>query len=138
MYGYSALSSIESGTHALSRRGGRYSDHAWPCHIGSSRHSLCCESLSEERSAGNPHATFCGSRRWVTASGDPVNGPKRHESRPPRLNVGCWWRSGPRSERPELRLLAKLRHSSGDFRFRPDFVGLYEALAVKVVLVCVA
>ncbi len=52
MYGYSALSSIESGTRALSRRGGRYSAHAWPCHIGSSRHSLCCESLSEERSAG--------------------------------------------------------------------------------------
>ncbi len=74
MYGYSALSSIESGTHALSRRGGRYSDHAWPCHIGSSRHSLCCESLSEERSAGNPHATFCGSRRRATASGDPVSG----------------------------------------------------------------
>ncbi len=74
MYGYSALSSIEAGTRALSRRGGRYSDHAWPCHIGSFRHLLCCESLSEERSAGNPHATFCGSRRWVTASGDPVSG----------------------------------------------------------------
>ncbi len=72
MYGYSALSSIEAGTHALERRGGRYSDHDWPCHIGSSRHSLCCETLSEERSAGNPHATFCGSRRRVTASGDPV------------------------------------------------------------------
>ena len=28
--------------------------------------------LSEERSAGKPHATFCGSRRRVTASGDPV------------------------------------------------------------------
>jgi hypothetical protein len=33
---------------------------------------LCCESLIEERSAGNPHATFCGNRRRVTASGDPV------------------------------------------------------------------
>src|SRR5262245_65066995 len=32
----------------------------------------CCESSSEERSARNPHATFCGSRRWVTATGDPV------------------------------------------------------------------
>ena len=34
----------------------------------------CCESISEERSAGNPHATFCGSRRRVTAFGDPVKG----------------------------------------------------------------
>jgi transposase InsO family protein len=34
----------------------------------------CCESSSEERSAGNPHATICGNRRWATASGDPVAG----------------------------------------------------------------
>ena len=34
----------------------------------------CCESSSEERSAGNPHATICGNRRWATASGDPVPG----------------------------------------------------------------
>ncbi len=33
---------------------------------------LRCEALCEERSAGNPHATFCGSRRRATASGDPV------------------------------------------------------------------
>jgi len=59
---------------AQALRGGRYSDHAWPYHTGSSRHSLCCEALSEERSAGNPHATFCGSRRRVTASGHPVTG----------------------------------------------------------------
>jgi len=45
-------------TLALSRQGDRYSDHAWPCHTGSTRHSLCCEPLSEERSAGNRHATF--------------------------------------------------------------------------------
>ena len=32
----------------------------------------CCEPTFEERSAGNLHAAFCGSRRWVTASGDPV------------------------------------------------------------------
>jgi hypothetical protein len=32
----------------------------------------CCESTVEERSAANPHATFCGSRRRATASGDPV------------------------------------------------------------------
>jgi hypothetical protein len=40
--------------------------------LGSCRLLLCCESTSEERSAGNPHATFCGSRRRVTASGDLV------------------------------------------------------------------
>ena len=33
---------------------------------------LYCEATSEERRAGNPHAAFCGSRRRVTASGDPV------------------------------------------------------------------
>ncbi len=60
------------GDLALSRQGDRYSDHAWPCRTGSTRHSLCCEPLSEERSAGNRHATFCGSRRRATASGDPV------------------------------------------------------------------
>ena len=38
----------------------------------SSSHSLCCESLPEERSAGNPHATFCGNRWQVTATDDPV------------------------------------------------------------------
>ena len=32
----------------------------------------CCKSPAEERSAGNPHATFCGNRRRATASGDPV------------------------------------------------------------------
>ncbi len=32
----------------------------------------CCESTLEERRAGNLHAAFCGSRRRVTASGDPV------------------------------------------------------------------
>jgi hypothetical protein len=31
-----------------------------------------CEPSSEERSAGNPHATFCGNRGRATASGDPV------------------------------------------------------------------
>jgi hypothetical protein len=30
--------------------------------------------MTEERSAGNPHATFCGNRRRVTASDDPVDG----------------------------------------------------------------
>ena len=32
----------------------------------------CCEAISEERSAGNRHATFCGSRERVTAPDDPV------------------------------------------------------------------
>ena len=39
---------------------------------GSRLSTLCCEPIFEERSAGNPHATFCGSRRRATASGDPV------------------------------------------------------------------
>ena len=39
---------------------------------GSCKLSRCCEPSSEERSAGKPHATFCGNRRWATASGDPV------------------------------------------------------------------
>jgi predicted DCC family thiol-disulfide oxidoreductase YuxK len=30
------------------------------------------EPTSDEPSAGNPHAGFCGSRRWVTTSGHPV------------------------------------------------------------------
>src|SRR6185295_10139918 len=40
--------------------------------IGSCSLSQCCESTFEERSAGKLHATFCGSRRWATASGHPV------------------------------------------------------------------
>ena len=32
----------------------------------------CCEPPIEERSAANPHATFCGSGRRATASRDPV------------------------------------------------------------------
>ena len=36
------------------------------------RPSQCCESTAEERSAVNLHATFCGNRGWVIASGDPV------------------------------------------------------------------
>jgi hypothetical protein len=33
---------------------------------------LCCESTIDERSAGNRHATFCGSRGRFIAPGDPV------------------------------------------------------------------
>ena len=38
----------------------------------SCRLSQCCEPTAEERSAVNPHATFCGSGRRATASRDPV------------------------------------------------------------------
>jgi hypothetical protein len=43
-----------------------------PRPTGSCKLSPYCEATSEERSAANPHATFCGSRRWETASGHPV------------------------------------------------------------------
>src|SRR5260221_14360056 len=36
--------------------------------------SKSCEPTAEEGGAGNPHATFCGSRGRATASGDPVRG----------------------------------------------------------------
>src|SRR4029450_596145 len=51
------------------------------CPIHGSSNTPCCESSSEERSARNPHATFCGSRRWVTAVGDPVLTPCLRVSR---------------------------------------------------------
>ena len=50
----------------------RYCDQSYTSHTGSCRRSQCCEPIFEERSAGNPHATFCGSRRRATASGDLV------------------------------------------------------------------
>src|SRR5262249_56799959 len=50
----------------------RYCDLNCISRIASCRLSQCCKSTSEERSAGNPHATFCGNRRRATASGDPV------------------------------------------------------------------
>ena len=42
--------------------------------IRSSRAMLCCESTVDEHSAGNRHATFCGSRGRFAAPGDPVGG----------------------------------------------------------------
>jgi hypothetical protein len=39
----------------------------------SCRHSRCCEATAEERGAVNLHATFCGNRGRVTASGEPVD-----------------------------------------------------------------
>ena len=38
------------------------------------RCAVKCQSPSDERSAGDPHATFCGSRERVTAPGHPVRG----------------------------------------------------------------
>src|SRR5215470_4956847 len=52
--------------------------------IGSYKLSPCCESSSEERSAGNLHATFCGNRGRATASGDPVVSSNGHPYRDPR------------------------------------------------------
>ena len=70
----------------------------------------CCEPTSEERSAGNLHAAFWGSRGWVTASGDPVWGWQH-----PHLSEfasaqpleeggegGCVGESGMRREEPEF------------------------------------
>jgi hypothetical protein len=54
------------------RSGVRCSDRNCYFHTGNYRASLCCESIFEESSAGNPYATSCGNRRRVTASGDPV------------------------------------------------------------------
>jgi hypothetical protein len=55
-----------------SNSGNRSCDQSCTFHIGSYKLSQCCESSSEERSAGNLHATFCGNRGRATASGDPV------------------------------------------------------------------
>ena len=49
-------------------------DQSCISHTGSCKLSLRCKPTSEERSAENPHATFRGSRRRVTASGHPVLG----------------------------------------------------------------
>ena len=61
----------------------RIASHGNETRTNSSR--ICCEPTSEERSAGNPHATFRGSRRRVTASGDPVLGEKSSGATRPRM-----------------------------------------------------
>jgi len=58
----------------------------------------CCETPAEERSAGNPHATFCGNGRRATASCDPV-GEEKSSSLPrpfpwTSAYVGCLRASG--------------------------------------------
>src|SRR5262245_15474160 len=55
-----------------SKRGAHLCDQSCFFPIGRCRLSLCCEPSFEERSAGNLHATICGSRGWVTTPGDPV------------------------------------------------------------------
>src|SRR5262245_56372071 len=64
---------VSAGTSSTkSNNGHRCCDPNCVSPTGSCRHSRCCESIAEERGAGNPHATFCGNRGRVTASGDPV------------------------------------------------------------------
>ena len=55
-----------------STNGTRYCGLSFGFLTGSYRHSRCCKSLAEERGAGNLHATFCGNRGRVTASGNQV------------------------------------------------------------------
>ena len=57
-----------------SRRGFHCYDLSCISRTGSYKLSRRCAVPSDERSAGKLHATFCGSRGWVTASGDPVRG----------------------------------------------------------------
>jgi hypothetical protein len=47
------------------------------------------QSPSDERSAGNLHATFCGSRERVTAPGDPVALSNGRPYRDPPLRKTC-------------------------------------------------
>src|SRR6266851_8160052 len=55
----------------------------------SRRHQLwaIAQPTAEERGAGNPHATFCGSRGRATASGDPV-GEEKSSSLPRPSGTG--------------------------------------------------
>ncbi len=55
-----------------SNSGIRYSVRSCYPLIGNFSNAPCCESMPEERRAGNPHAAFRGNRRRVTAFGDPV------------------------------------------------------------------
>ena len=55
----------------------------------------CCEATAEERSARNPHATFCGNRRRATASGDPVRAktlPDPYRAQGREVPIGRRWR----------------------------------------------
>ena len=60
------------------------------------------QSPSDERSAGDPHATFCGSRERVTAPGHPV---AFSDERPYRDRTTLGWFSSPRRARQVVRVL---------------------------------
>src|SRR5450755_1181896 len=67
--------------------------------LGGARCLRVRKSTLEERSAGKLHATFCGRRRRVTASADPVTGDgplTRHRARPRLYQaIVCWvWGAG--------------------------------------------
>src|ERR1700726_1402086 len=68
--------SVVLGRHGLHSTGvtAFYSERRSADHGNETRtdSSESCEPTAEERGAGNPHATFCGSRGRATASGDPV------------------------------------------------------------------
>src|SRR5262249_48457391 len=68
--------------------------------IRSCRLSLCCEPSFEERSAGNLHATICGSRGWVTTPGDPVGGAVRRPPIPIQFETTMLSAAGCGSQRP--------------------------------------
>jgi hypothetical protein len=77
--------------------------------MGGYRPMLCCESTTDERSAGNRHATFCGSRERATAPGDPVD--VETESR--FINCGTARRKG----RQQLRCTYRHRATSRLYGF---------------------
>jgi hypothetical protein len=91
-----------------SSSGIRYCDQSYISHTGSYRLSRCCEPIFEERSAGNPHATFCGSRRWATASGDPVVRGNPHSYRDLTFPADC--RKAARARRTFCYLQAACDH----------------------------
>ena len=81
----------------------------------SSSHLLCCEALPEERSAGNPHATFCGNRWQATATDDPV----RERVTAPDDPVGVAYGLPPtRYHLTEKSSYNQLKQNGGRFRSR--------------------
>jgi hypothetical protein len=62
-------------------------DQSCAFHTGSYKLSLRCKSTSDERSAGNLHATFRGSRRPTSA---PATRSLEEQSSGGDSNQGCW------------------------------------------------
>jgi hypothetical protein len=90
---------VSRGRYATgSRHDFRDSDRGGDSPIGHGRRWLCGESIAEARRAGNPLATCRGSRRWATASGDPVGEVARPLPIPIIATRGCqlycWTRTG--------------------------------------------